>query len=87
MEKGQDNKFASMNPLEFAALGGGQIAYIREVDATENEAASSGLPGPVSDGKLFALHGADGQPIMISENRDEIIANAFQINLMPLTVH
>ena len=84
MEKGQENRFSSMNPLEFAALGGGQIAYIREVEA---DSASIRELGSNPNSKLFALHGADGQPIMVSENRDEIIANAFQINLMPLTVH
>jgi len=87
MEKGHENKFMSMNPLEFAALGGGQIAYIREVDENDAEAVSAGAPNPSAKVKLFALHGADGQPIMVSEDRDEIIANAFQINLMPLTVH
>ncbi len=87
MEKGQENKFSAMNPLEFAALGGGQIAYIREVEAGGEEAASIGSLNPAANLKLFSLHGADGQPIMVSENRDEIIANAFQINLMPLTVH
>lgn len=87
MEKGQENRFSAMNALEFAALGGGQIAYIREVEADEEEAASVGSLNPDAKMKLFALHGADGQPIMVSENRDEVIANAFQINLMPLTVH
>ncbi len=87
MDEHQENRFASMKANEFAALGGGQIAYIREVAHSGGLGSGDGVPNPVSRVKLFALHGADGQPIMVSENRDEVIANAFQINLMPLTVH
>lgn len=87
-----ENRFADMNEREFAALGGGHIGYIREfVQESEapllEEETVDGEKGPVSGVRLFALHNADGQPIIVSDNRDEVIANAFRQNLMPLTVH
>jgi hypothetical protein len=40
-------------------------------------------PGP----KLFALHAADGTPIMVTDTREAAVANAWSHELEPVSVH
>jgi len=37
--------------------------------------------------KLFALLGADGTPIMLTDSRDAALANAWQNELQTVSVH
>ena len=37
--------------------------------------------------KLWALHSADGQPIMLTDSREAAIANATEADLTPMMVH
>jgi hypothetical protein len=37
--------------------------------------------------KLFALHGADGTPIMLTDSREAAIANAMSQQLEMVSVH
>jgi len=72
---------------EFASLGGGAVAYVKEIDAGE----AVRLVGPrmnVPEGaRLFCLYGADGTPVSISGTREAAVANAFEHELMPMSVH
>ena len=36
---------------------------------------------------LFALHAADGTPIMIADTREAAVANAWSQQLEPVSVH
>ena len=37
--------------------------------------------------KLFALHAADGTPIIVTDSREAAIASAFTNELEPVSVH
>jgi hypothetical protein len=37
--------------------------------------------------KLFALHAADGTPIVITDSRESAVANAWSHELEPVSVH
>ncbi len=62
-----------LSPTEFAALGLGEVAYVKAVE---------------NDGKTaFAIHGADGTPLAIAVGRDLAFAVVRQNELEPLSVH
>jgi hypothetical protein len=74
-------------PEQFAHLGQGAIAYVRPIQSEEfnrlfphAEAIQPGL-------SLFALLGADGTPILLTESRETAIANAWQNELQPVSLH
>jgi hypothetical protein len=87
-----DNEHASSSWIvlpdnEFAALGGGHLAYVREIDS---EKATSLIGQPVKlgpDDHMFAVYGADGRPLAITDSRASAIANAVEHELMPMSVH
>jgi hypothetical protein len=78
---------ALYSPDEFAHLGGGEIAYVTEIEAKEaigQFPAAAQLP-PTA--RLFVLHAADGTPIVIGDDRDAVIANAIEHDLSTVSVH
>jgi hypothetical protein len=76
-----------ITPQQLAILGGGEVAYIREIGSTE----ALKMLGPKievpKDARLFCLFGADGTPLSISGSRDAALANAFEHELKPVSVH
>lgn len=58
---------------DLANLGIGQVAYIRQVEV-------HGQPA-------YAVHGADGQPLVVTTDREVAFAMARQNDLEPLSVH
>ncbi len=83
---GADRKL-TMSQSELARLGGTELAYIREIAA---EAAAALLGGSVeipNAQQLFCLYLADGTPVAISGSREAAMANAFEHDLMPMSVH
>ena len=72
---------------EFAALGGGHLAYVREIDS---EKATSLIGQSVALGPgdhIYAVYGADGSPLAVTDSRASAIANAVEHELMPMSVH
>lgn len=70
-----------------AAMGGGEIAYIRAFRASELcdlFPQSADLHPSV---QLFALFGADGTPLMLADTRDAVISGAWQNDLSMATLH
>ncbi len=77
----------SLTEEQLAHLGDGTIAYIRPI---RSEEAARLFPqiGAIQPGlNLFALLGADGSPIMLTDSRDAAIANAWQNELQTVSVH
>lgn len=73
--------------VDLASLGGGIVAYIREI---EREKAEILLGVRVRAGRqksLFCVYMADGTPFSISASREAAVANAFEHNLTPVSVH
>ena len=80
-----------MSDQDLAVLGGGEIAYVKEITSrTANRIIrdAGGETGsfPVSK-KLFALHAADGTPIAIADTRESALASAFENDLTTVQVH
>jgi hypothetical protein len=70
-----------------AAMGGGELAYIRAFRAAELRhifPQSAELHPAV---QLFALFGADGTPLMLADTRDAVISGAWQNDLAMATLH
>lgn len=77
----------TLTPEQFAHLGGGSIAYIKPI---RSEEAARLFPqiGAIQPGlDLFALVGADGSPIVLTDSRDAAIANAWENELQTVSVH
>ncbi|MEM7777115.1 MAG: DUF1150 domain-containing protein [Pseudomonadota bacterium] len=72
---------------ELALLGDGEVAYIREMTSTEAMAAFPNIDDLPEGLNLFALHGADGQPIALTDDRGVAIEHAISDDLEIATVH
>jgi|RhiMetdeSRZDD1v2_1073273.scaffolds.fasta_scaffold58717_6 hypothetical protein len=75
-----------LSDIEFAQLGGGHLAYIREIDPHQASILIGELPGPPGT-PLFCLYAADGTPMAISVSKQAAMANALANQLMPMLVH
>jgi hypothetical protein len=82
-------KDIAITPEALAHMGDGEIAYVKtirsdEVRALFPQVAEMGIePGM----KLFALHAADGTPIMLTDSREAAVANAWSQELETVSVH
>ena len=57
-------------------LGDGEIAYVKAIRSEDVPALFPKLPEIQPGLKLFALHAADGTPILLTDSREVAIANA-----------
>jgi hypothetical protein len=72
---------------QFAHLGGGTLAYLREIRSEDMSRLFPQAP-PVEPGlQLFALLAADGTPIVVTDTRDAALANAYANELTPVSLH
>jgi hypothetical protein len=74
-------------PTELAAIGEGQVAYVRSLSSEEVPALFPQAPRIAPGIQLFALLSASGTPIMLTDSREAAIANAWENNLVTLSVH
>ncbi len=76
-----------MTREQLAALGHGEVAYVRTIDAEQVK----GMLGPsatVPDKtEFYCLYLADGTPVSISGSRESALANAIEHDLTPMAVH
>ena len=86
-EKHQEELSDMMSKTEFAHLGDGEVAYIRRIDQDEACRLYPGFDGVSQDIMLFSLHGADGTPIVLTDNKSAAIADAVENNLETVNVH
>jgi hypothetical protein len=70
-----------------AHLGDGEIAYIKTIRSEDVPAIFPQAPQIAPGLKLFALHAADGTPIMVTDSREAAVANAWSNELQTLSVH
>ncbi len=85
----------SISPETFAALGGPDLVYVREVSAAEvlegarPEALAEALAEHhlSPDQTLYALHRADGARLAVLADRDSAFAAARANELAPVSVH
>jgi hypothetical protein len=72
-----------------AHLGDGRIAYVRTVRSEDVRALfpDAEMPQMPPGQILFALHAADGTPIMLTDSREAAVANAWSNELETVSVH
>jgi hypothetical protein len=75
-----------LSDSDFAQLGGGHLAYIREIDA-EQATVLLGEPAAPPGVPLYCLYAADGTPMAISVSKQAALANALANQLLPMPVH
>lgn len=77
----------NLTATEFAHLGEGVVAYMREMDSDDLRGKFPNLPEIQPGLRLWALFAANGQPIMLSDERSSAIASAMQHDLTPVSIH
>ncbi|MGL4635690.1 MAG: DUF1150 family protein [Beijerinckiaceae bacterium] len=78
---------AKMTPQQLAALGEGEIAYLKPMLSDDIRKAFPQAPQLASGLKLFALFGADGVPILLADSRAAALANAWENELQTVSLH
>ena len=78
-----------ITPEALAHLGDGRIAYVKTIRSEDVAAMFPQMQVPeIAPGvKLFALHAADGTPIMLTDSREAAVANAWSQELETVSVH
>jgi hypothetical protein len=70
-----------------ATLGEGHIAYVKQIRSEDVPSLFPQAPNLAPGLKLFALHAADGTPIMLTDSREAAVANAWSNELETVSVH
>lgn len=70
-----------------ASLGEGHIAYVKQIRSEDVPSLFPQAPKIAPGTKLFALHAADGTPIMLTDSREAALANAWSQELQTVSVH
>lgn len=76
-----------MSAQAFAVLGGGKIAYVKPIRSEDVHSLYPQAPELEPGLRLFALHAADGTPILVTDSREAAIANAITHELEMVSVH
>lgn len=81
------NSTVKLSAQQLQILGGGVLAYVREIDAANAKAMLGEAMVIPPQQKLYCLYNADGTPISISGSREAAIGSAFEHDLTPASVH
>jgi hypothetical protein len=76
-----------MTEQAFSILGGGKVAYVKPIRSEDVHSLYPQAPELQPGMKLFALHAADGTPILVTDSREAAIANAMTHELETVSVH
>ena len=80
-------KTVELTPQDLAALGEGDLGYIREIEVQEAQRLLGSQASVSRDSKLYCLYNADGTPVSISGSREAALGSAFEHELMAMSVH
>jgi len=86
-EYDSDGAIRALSSSEFAQLGDGEVAYIKQLDTKVARKLFPALTASLKGIDLYAVLGADGTPIALTDSRSAAIANAIENDLVPLSVH
>jgi hypothetical protein len=70
-----------------AKLGGDQIAYVKPIMSDKLKEHFPEAPDMAPGIRLFALHAADGTPILLTDSRESALAGAMEHELTAVSVH
>ena len=83
----QNSAHPAITVEALAQLGGGHLAYVKSINSEDVNRLFPQAPKIAPGIKLFALHAADGTPIMLTDSREAAIANAWSNELQAVSVH
>lgn len=72
---------------ELAHLGAGEIGYIRKIRSEEVARCFPEAPDIDPNVDLWALFGADGTPILLTDNRSSTFYKAAEDDLKTVSLH
>ncbi|MEG6508301.1 DUF1150 domain-containing protein [Methyloligella sp. 2.7D] len=72
---------------ELAMLGDGEVAYIKQLDPQVAQKLFPALHHAPEGINLFAVLGADGTPLALTDSWSSAVANVMQNDLVPVSVH
>ncbi|MGM4979740.1 MULTISPECIES: BQ00720 family protein [Rhizobium] len=78
---------ARLTESELANIGTGEVAYIRKMDWNEVSRCFPEAPDIDPDVDLWALFGADGTPILLTDNRSSTFYRAAEDELKTVSLH
>jgi hypothetical protein len=81
------NTELNVGPAELAALGEGQVAYVKPLQSDEVHRLFPQAPEIQAGLQLFALLSASGAPILLTDSRDAALANAWAHDLRTVSLH
>jgi hypothetical protein len=86
-DKAAEQNAAAITPDALAHLGDGEIAYVKTILSEDVRKLFPQAPQIAPGIKLFALHAADGTPMMLTDTREAAVANAWSQELQAVSVH
>ena len=76
-----------LGAAEFAALGEGEVAYVKPMQSDEVRRLFPQAPAIAPGLQLFALLSASGTPILLTDSHDAALANAWAHDLQTVALH
>ena len=83
----ENEREVALTPQEFAHLGEGAVAYVKAIRSEDAQRLFPQAPQIRAGLRLFALLGADGTPILLTDSKDAAIANAWENQLQTVSLH
>ena len=77
----------ALDVAELAALGLGQMAYVKPMESDEVARLFPQAPKLEPGMRLFALLSASGEPILLTDNHETAVANAWAHDLTTVSLH
>ncbi len=78
---------AQLTETELAHLGAGEVGYIRKMRLEEVNRCFPEAPDLDPGLDLWALFGADGTPLLLTDNRSSTFFKAAEDDLKTVTLH
>lgn len=78
---------AGISQQDLATMGEGRIAYVKPIRSEDVPTLFPQAPKLSPGLKLFALHAANGTPIMLTDSLEAALANAWSHELQAVSVH
>ena len=83
----QNSTHPAITVEALAQLGGGHLAYVKSINSEDVNKLFPQAPELAPGTFLYALHAADGTPILLTDSREAAVANAWSHELETVSVH
>ncbi|WP_230530301.1 BQ00720 family protein [Microvirga roseola] len=78
---------AGLDAADLGALGVGEVAYVKPLRSDDVARLFPQAPEIQPGLQLFALLSASGEPILLTDNREAAVANAWAHDLETVSLH